>query len=182
MNDEEQSDEALFRLFRKGDDRAFETLYQRYRQTLYLFLLRSTQATGDADELYQDVWSRIISAAKPFDGGSFKAYVFRIARNLIIDRHRRANLTLVTDQGDLHEPVQPGKSVEEQMQDEECSERLKRHIGQLPFEQREVFLLKEEAGLTLVQIAAMIDAGRETVKSRMRYALKQLRQLLEDCL
>ncbi|MEW8497413.1 MAG: sigma-70 family RNA polymerase sigma factor, partial [Candidatus Thiodiazotropha taylori] len=96
MNDEEQSDEALFRLFRKGDDRAFETLYQRYRQTLYLFLLRSTQATGDADELYQDVWSRIISAAKPFDGGSFKAYAFRIARNLIIDRHRRANLTLVT--------------------------------------------------------------------------------------
>ncbi|MEW8207863.1 MAG: sigma factor-like helix-turn-helix DNA-binding protein [Candidatus Thiodiazotropha taylori] len=42
--------------------------------------------------------------------------------------------------------------------------------------------MKEEAGLTLVQIAAMIDAGRETVKSRMRYALKQLRQLLEDCL
>ncbi|MCG7983659.1 MAG: sigma-70 family RNA polymerase sigma factor [Candidatus Thiodiazotropha lotti] len=182
MSDKEQSDEALFRLFRKGDDRAFETLYQRYRQTLYLFLLRSTHCTGDADELYQDVWSRIISAAKPFDGGSFKAYAFRIARNLIIDRHRRAHLTLVTDQGELHEPVQPGKSVEEQMQDEECSERMKRHIGQLPIEQREVFLLKEEAGLTLAQIAAMIDTGRETVKSRMRYALKQLRQLLEECL
>ena len=182
MSDEEPSDEALFRLFRKGDDRAFETLYQRYRQTLYLFLLRSASSAGDADELYQDVWSRIITAGKQFDGGSFKAYAFRIARNLIIDRHRRGSLTLVTDLAAVHEPVQPGKSMEEQLQDEECSERMKRQIGQLPAEQREVFLLKEEAGLTLAQIAAMVDVGRETVKSRMRYALKQLRKLLEECL
>jgi RNA polymerase sigma-70 factor (ECF subfamily) len=182
MSDKAQSDEALFRLFRRGDDRAFEALYQRYRQSLYLFLLRSVNSQGDADELYQDVWSRIISASKHFDEGSFKAYAFRIARNLIIDRHRRNKLNLVTDSGELNEPVQPGKSVEEQLQDEECSERMKRHIGQLPLEQQEVFLLKEEAGLSLGQIAAMVDVGRETVKSRMRYALKQLRKLLEECL
>jgi RNA polymerase sigma-70 factor (ECF subfamily) len=181
MSDKAQSDESLFRLFRRGDDRAFETLYQRYRQTLYLFLLRSVSTPSDADELYQDVWSRVITASKPFDGGAFKAYLFRIARNLIIDRHRRSRLTLATELGEVTEPVQPGKSIEAQLQDQECSERMKHHISQLPIEQQEVFLLKEEAGLSLVQIAAMLDVGRETVKSRMRYALKQLRKLLEEC-
>ena len=182
MNREQQSDEALFRHFRRGDGRAFETLYERYRQSLYLFLLRSCAERADADELYQDTWSRIITAAKPFQQGSFKAYIFRIARNLLIDRHRRQHLRLVNDDETVAEVSDPGKSPDEQAQEQDCSDLLKRHLMDLPHEQREVFLLKEEAGLSLVQIASMIDAGRETVKSRLRYALKQLRNLLEECL
>jgi RNA polymerase sigma-70 factor (ECF subfamily) len=182
MSISEPSDETLFRLFRHGDQRAFERLYQRYRQTLYLYLLRSLKGQGDADEVYQDVWSRIISASHPFDGRSFKAYAFRIARNLMIDRHRRQPVRLVSDDGVLSELVQPGKSLEEQLQERDCGDRLKQHLADLPEAQREVFLLKEEAGLNLVQIASMVDAGRETVKSRLRYAIKQLRKLLEECL
>ncbi|MES9942415.1 MAG: sigma-70 family RNA polymerase sigma factor [Candidatus Thiodiazotropha sp. 6PLUC2] len=182
MSSSEQSDEALFRHFRNGDNGAFEVLYQRYRQTVYLFLLRSCSERGDAEEIYQDVWSRIITATKPFQEGAFKAYIFRIARNLLIDRHRRNHLTLVKDDQALAEVANPGKTLEDKIVDEDCSDRLKQHLTDLPAEQREVFLLKEEVGLSLVQIASMIDVGRETVKSRLRYALKQLRNLLEECL
>ncbi|MES9862616.1 MAG: sigma-70 family RNA polymerase sigma factor [Candidatus Thiodiazotropha sp. LLP2] len=182
MSSVEQSDEALFRHFRSGDNGAFEMLYQRYRQTVYLFLLRSCSEQGDAEEIYQDVWSRIITTTQPFQEGSFRAYIFRIARNLLIDRYRRNRLTIVKDDHALAEVADSGKTLEEKIEEQDCSDRLKQHLTNLPAEQREVFLLKEEAGLSLVQIASMIDVGRETVKSRLRYALKQLRNLLEECL
>lgn len=179
---EAMSDEALFRAYRQGDAAAFELLYRRYRQSLYLFLLRSCDSAADADELYQDAWSRVISAANPFGDGSFKAYLFRVARNLRIDRMRRDRLKPVSDDQALRRQVDPTASPEQLANDADCAERLKHGLAGLPGEQRDAFLLKEEGGFTLEQIAKLVDVGRETVKSRLRYALKQLRQLLEDCL
>ena len=179
---EEMSDEALFGAFRQGDAAAFDVLYRRYRQSLYLFLLRSEASQADAEELYQDAWSRVISAARPFTEGSFKAYLFRVARNLQIDRFRRSHLQLVTDESVLHAQSDPLGSPEQAAHDADCGERLSRGLGGLPPDQREAFLLKEEGGFSQEQIASMVNAGRETVKSRLRYAMKQLRKLLEDCL
>ena len=178
----EMDDEALFSAFRQGDAAAFDVLYRRYRQSLYLFLLRSADSRVDAEELYQDAWSRVISAAKPFVEGSFKAYLFRVARNLQIDRFRRVRLQIVDDEAVLNAQPDPSSSPDQAVHESDCGERLKRELSGLPSEQREVFLLKEEGGFTLEQIANMASVGRETVKSRLRYALKQLRKLLEDCL
>jgi RNA polymerase sigma-70 factor (ECF subfamily) len=179
---DEMSDEALFGAYSQGDAAAFDLLYRRYRQSLYLYLLRSVDSVADAEELYQDAWSRVISATKPFSEGSFKAYLFRIARNLQIDRFRRARLQLVNDDSALSSHSDPADTPEQVAQVSDCGERLKQELGELPPEQREAFLLKEEGGFTLEQIAALVSVGRETVKSRLRYALKQLRKLLEDCL
>lgn len=178
----EMSDEALFGAFCQGDATAFDVLYRRYRQSLYLFLLRAGDSRADAEELYQDAWSRVISAAKPFKEGSFKAYLFRVARNLQVDRFRRARLKIVDDEAALAAHEDTASAPDQAAHDADCGERLKRELSALPSEQREVFLLKEEGGFTLEQIAAMASVGRETVKSRLRYALKQLRKLLEDCL
>ncbi|MEL0583299.1 MAG: sigma-70 family RNA polymerase sigma factor [Candidatus Thiodiazotropha sp. (ex. Lucinoma kazani)] len=178
----EISDEELYRRYCRGDTQAFEQVYERYRQSLYLFLLRSCNTRADAEELYQEVWSRIIATAKPFKQGSFKAYIFQIARNLKIDRFRREHLRIVSDEVDMTTVQDPGKTPDGLLHDLDCSEMLKRHLVSLPHEQSEVFLLKEEAGLTLEQIATMISVGRETVKSRLRYALRQLRKLMEECL
>ena len=178
----EMSDEALFSAFRRGDATAFDVLYRRYRQSLYLFLLRSGDSRADAEELYQDAWSRVISASKPFNKGSFKAYLFRVARNLQIDRFRRARLQLVDDEAVLNGQADPAAAPDQAAHESDCGERLKRELTGLPSEQREAFLLKEEGGFTLEQIAALASVGRETVKSRLRYAMKQLRKLLEDCL
>jgi RNA polymerase sigma-70 factor (ECF subfamily) len=176
------TDEALFKRFRKGDAEAFETLYGRYRQSLYLFLLRRSDSAEDADELYQDAWSRVIAASKPFQEGSFKAYLFRIARNLQIDRYRRQHLLPVSDDEAVVQASDPTPTPDDRVNDLDCSERMKHQLAALPREQSEAFLLKEEGGFTLEQIAQMVQVGRETIKSRLRYALKQLRKVLEDCL
>ena len=179
---DEMTDEDLFQRFRKGDRVAFEDLYARYRKSLYLYLLRSSSTEAEADDLYQEAWSRVIHAQERFSSGSFKAWLFRIARNLQIDNYRRQRLHLVADAAELETLPDPQPAPDEISHSDDCGERLKQELQQLPPEQREAFLLKEESGLTLEQIAGMLGVGRETMKSRMRYALKRLRQMLEDCL
>jgi RNA polymerase sigma-70 factor (ECF subfamily) len=176
------TDEMLFSRYRRGDARAFERLYQRYRKTLFRYLVRSSSDASEAEDIYHDVWSRVIHASNPFTEGSFRAYLFQIARNVRIDRIRRQRMHLVTDEETLMAQPSAEPSVEERRHQQDCGERLLREVGQLPDEQRDAFLLKEDSGLTLEQIARLANVGRETIKSRLRYALKRLRAALEDCL
>jgi RNA polymerase sigma-70 factor (ECF subfamily) len=176
------SDETLFSRFLKGDISAFENLYSRYRESLYTYLLRSSGNHAEADDIYQDAWSRVIHANTPFTTGSFKAYIFKIARNLQIDNHRRSHLHLVGDNEQIEAVADSTPSIERLIDGEDCGERLLGEVAVLPMEQRDAFLLKEESGLSLEQIAAMLNVGHETIKSRLRYAMKRLREALEDCL
>jgi RNA polymerase sigma-70 factor (ECF subfamily) len=176
------TDEQLYKRFRRGDAQAFDVLYTRYRKSLYIYLLRSSPGPAEAEDLYQETWSRIIRSANPGGSGPFKALIFRIARNLQIDGYRRRTLHVVSDSENTKEPQSQAPDPVDRSIIDDCSELLKTELGQLPEEQREAFLLKEETGLTLEQIAEMINVGRETIKSRLRYALKRLRLALEDCL
>jgi len=176
------SDEVLFSRYRRGDVTAFEKLYQRYRQTLYRYLVRNCSDSSEAEDIYHDVWSKVIHAKNPFTDGSFQAYLFQIARNINIDRSRRNRLHIVTDEATLNEQPAADRPAEEQRHLQDCGERLVGELGRLPAEQRDAFLLKEESDLSLEQIARLVNVGRETIKSRLRYALKRLRDALEDCL
>jgi RNA polymerase sigma-70 factor (ECF subfamily) len=180
MND--PSDEDLYRHFRNGDAQAFESLYQRYRQPLFHFLLGSCRSVSDAEDLFQDLWDRIIHSKKGFTEGSFRAWIFRIARNLQIDAFRRSAVRPVSSDADVDALSAATPLPETRVHDEDCGQRMRQAIGQLSHEQREAFLLKEETGMPLGDIADMLCVGRETIKSRLRYALKRLRALLEDCL
>jgi len=176
------SDELLFDQFTKGDMTAFEHLYSRYRQSLYTFLLRSCSDHAEADDIYQDAWSRVIYATVPFTSGSFRAYIFKIARNLQIDSHRRSQIHLVDEHELLEDMADDKPNMARKLDGEDCGELLVSEVALLPGEQRDAFLLKEESGLTLEQIANMLEVGRETIKSRLRYAMKRLRAALEECL
>jgi len=176
------TDEQLFKRFRRGDAQAFEQLYTRYRKSLYIYLLRSSTGPAEAEDLYQETWSRVIRSQTPAGKGPFKALIFRIARNLQIDGYRRRTLHVVSDGDTSKELESQAPDPEDRSIIDDCGELLKTELGLLPEEQREAFLLKEETGLTLEQIAEMINVGRETIKSRLRYALKRLRLALEDCL
>lgn len=180
--DDAPTDEALFSRYRRGDVTAFEQLYQRYRQTLYRYLVRNCSDASEAEDIYHDVWSRVIHAKNPFTEGSFQAYLFQIARNISIDLGRRNRLQIVTDDTILDAQPSADRAVEDHRHLLDCGERLLDELGRLPGEQRDAFLLKEESDLTLEQIARLVDVGRETIKSRLRYALKRLREALEDCL
>ena len=178
------SDEALLSRYFGGELTAFETLYSRYRAPLYRFVLRTLRNGAEAEDLYHEVWSRIITTSQRFSDvtpGAFKAYLYQIARNLLIDRSRRATLQLV-ETDDPPEVASDAPTPDIQLHYDDCGERLLLAIDGLPAEQREAFLLKEESGLSLEQIAVMVSTGRETIKSRLRYAMKKLRELLEGCL
>jgi RNA polymerase sigma-70 factor, ECF subfamily len=175
------TDEQLMRRYRDGDLRAFDRLYERYRGPLYRYVRRLCGDGGSADELYQDVWMRLVAARQQWDATqAFSPWLYRIAHNRVVDHWRAAGRLLdeIEDADAL--PAQgPAQEVLAHLRD--CVERLLALLGGLPALQRSAFLLKEEAGLSLAQIAEVTGSERETVKSRLRYALRRLRAGLEGC-
>lgn len=179
MNDP-RSDDTLMLAYRDGDAAAFEVLYGRYRKPLYRYFY---YACGDrflADEFFQDVWSRIIQAKDRYKrGAGFKRYLFRIAHNRLVDHWRRAGRT--AEEGDEELERFPGPATEgpdSEAERDQLRNELINALRQLPPHQREAFLLQQEAGLSLEQIARRTAVGRETVKSRLRYAVNKLRTQL----
>jgi len=177
------TDEQLMLAFRDGDADAFDQLYARYRAPLYRYVLRLCNDPSAVEELYQDVWLRVVRSRTQWrQEASFRPWLFGIAHNRVTDlwrsTSRRATAQPLNGQ-DPADPVPPGPDIRIIIQD--CIERLKALLGRLPEAQRSAFLLKEEGGLTLEQIANCTGVGRETVKSRLRYALRSLRKGLEGC-
>jgi len=174
------SDETLMRRYQDGESSAFDTLYARYQGPLYRYFLRHCKDTSLADELYQDVWLRLIKARKQWKTDQpFSPWLFRIAHNRLVDHWRRhkADSDVLEEEQLQSDGLWPDAWVAIR----DCVERLFKLLGGLAEDQRNAFLLKEEAGLSLAQIAEVTGVGRETVKSRLRYAMKRLRGGLEDC-
>ena len=179
------SDAELMSAYAGGDAVAFDTLYYRHRDKLYRYMYRQLDSTAMVDELFQDVWSRVIRARDDFrDNSSFTAWLYRIAHNRLVDFFRAEGR-----KRELIEPLDDADEFANAVHREpqalainaELAQRLKELIGDLPPPQREAFLLKEEAGLSLQEIAEVTGSDRETVKSRLRYAVNKLRkQLLLD--
>lgn len=179
------SDEQLMLAYRGGDVAAFETLYKRYRGRMYRYLLRQCGSAGVAEELFQDVWMNLIRARERYEvKASFSTYVYQMAHNRLIDYYRKVSgkVPLSYDQdpeesqGWLVDDMQ--LSVEAQIDNGRQVEQLVQAIGDLPEAQREAFLLREEGGMSLDEIAQVTGVPREAVKSRLRYAVKKLRKKL----
>jgi RNA polymerase sigma-70 factor (ECF subfamily) len=174
------ADERLMQHYASGDMRAFEELYRRYRGPLYRYFRRQVSDPATANDLYQGSWEKIIGARHRYRAKApFRAWVFRIARNHLVDFYRRQRPTASLDQGgyfmDLPGPEPEPETVLEGADQER---RLRQAILNLSPEQRDALLLKLESGLALDEIATMTGVGRETVKSRLRYATAQLRKVL----
>lgn len=186
---DEMTDEALMLAYGGGDAAAFEALYRRWRSRLYRYLLRQCGAAGIADELFQDVWLKVVGARQGYEvAAKFSTWLFRIAHNRLIDHYRaqgRADLVSYDDDPDDAGQV-AALPAPARLQPEVLAERkalaqeLVRQIDALPEAQRETFLLSEEGELTLEEIAAATGVNRETAKSRLRYALGKLRLALKD--
>ena len=166
--------------FQAGDATAFETLYARHRGALYRYFTRQV-ARSTVDDLFQDVWLRVVKGqARYRPDAPFSAYLFRIAHNVLVDHYRRAGrLPELTSTEDLELP-DPGAGPERAFTHSELRAVISAALADLPAAQREAFLLHEEAGLTLEQIATVVGTGRETIKSRLRYALNRLRRELNE--
>lgn len=188
--DVERSDEALMLAYRDGDAQAFERLYQRHRSRLYRWLTQQCGSAGVAEELYQDIWLKVINARGNYEvSAKFTTWLYRIAHNRLVDHWRAGARTPSTvAAGDCEDEDDPldhvaGSAIDEPQNDVErrrLGEALTREIQALPVPQRETFLLAQETELTLEEIARVTGVNRETAKSRMRYALAKLREGLKD--
>ncbi len=167
--------------FQNGDTAAFETLYARYRGALYRYFVRQVVRSA-VDDLFQDVWLRVIKGqARYRPDAPFAAYLYRIAHNVLVDHYRREGRAPEFTSAEHLQLPNPGAGPERAFTQVEMRAAISRALSDLPAAQREAFLLHEEAGLTLEQIAAVVGTGRETIKSRLRYALNRLRRdLLEN--
>ena len=189
MQQDLRTDEALMLAYRDGDGAAFEALYGRWRGPLYRYFLRQCGHAGQADELFQDVFMRVIGAAADYEPTArFSTWLFRIAHNRLVDHWRKMGSEPVdplppSEDGDDCELDPPGpesSTPDRQAERRELGEALMAALNELPGVQREAFLLAEEGGLTLEEIASISGVGRETIKSRLRYATAKLRHKLES--
>ena len=182
----EVDDGELMLRYASGDLRAFEALYGRHRSPLYRYLARHTRDPEVANDIFQEVWSRVISSRSRYEPrAKFSTFLYRIAHNCFIDhcrraaaRHDRANVN--------HEDFDLEKALPAPLADlpdarAEHAQTLmcyRAALASLPSEQRDTFLLYEESGLTLEEIGSITGVSMETAKSRLRYALNKLRAAL----
>jgi RNA polymerase sigma-70 factor (ECF subfamily) len=202
-------DAQLMIRYAGGDVAAFETLYARYKGSLYRYFFRQCGNPDTADELFQDVWLRVIKARERDEPKSrFTTYIYQIAHSCLVDHFRKAGRSFTSGTGEPTADAIPSPVAEEtdpafasarwSLVDweqgpedsssgpegassvEQRAARLGSVLDGLPVEQREAFLLQEDAGLGLADIAAVTGSNAETVKSRLRYAVKKLRSTLGD--
>ncbi len=182
------NDENLMLKFaHNGDVSAFDVLYERHKAPLFRYILKQTRHNNAlTEELFQEVWSNLIRAREQYQPSArFSTYLFQIARNRIIDHTRRVSARPVSD------PEMDCEEIANASNDDpglhahtaNCIEQLQTHVSQLPNEQHETFILKHEGDHNLGHIADITGVTLETAKSRLRYAMKKLRELMpEECL
>ncbi len=188
----DSSDEQLIAAFNEGDAEAFAEILRRYRRPIFNFILRSVRNIEKAEDLQQEVFLRVVQRSDQFEGKSkFSTWLYTIARNLCIDmsrkmvhrRHASLDAPVRADEGSAP-LVDRIASTELETDRRATSNHLQSEIAHaveaLPDLQREVFVLRHVQGMSFKEIARVVDASENTVKSRMRYALTRLQQALAE--
>ncbi len=174
-------DGELMLAYAKGDSSAFETLYRKHKDALYRFFLRQSGNQALAEELYQDVWLRVINSRESYEQkAKFTTWLYRIAHNILVDHYRKPPSEKDDDYDAESIPDNAANDPEVILSGQEKIQRFRTQLENLPKEQLEVFLLKQETGLSMEEIALTIRESKETVKSRLRYAVKKLKQSLKN--
>lgn len=184
-----QTDEDLLRLYIDGNNSAFDVLLKRYESKVFTYLLYSVRTQELAEDLFQDVFIKIITTLrqkKYTEYGKFSSWVMRIAHNLVIDYFRQSknDNTVSNDEieFDLFANSSLGleESIEAQMIDKQTLEEVKGLIGLLPQGQRDVVLMRFYQDLSFKEIADMTGVSINTALGRMRYAIINLRKLAHE--
>ncbi len=176
------SDESLLAQYIEGDFTAFESLYKRHKGGVFRYLSRQLHNNNVIEDLFQEVWSKVITQADSFNANAkFSTWLYTIARHKLIDhvRHMKviSNVMEETQSDDLNavdnavDDATP-ESVHQQFAQAKAIENC---MQKLPVHQLDCFLLREETGLPVKDIANIVNAGLEATKSRLRNAYHSLK-------
>ena len=179
------SDEELMLSYQQGDAVAFEVLYERHKGGVFRYLMAKCHQQAIAEELFQDVWMKLVAARDRYEArAKFTTYLYQLAHNHFIDYYRKTRIDVFQQKGqdeDVEQLTANGQiQPDEQLEIQQQIEMLSELIDNLPDEQREAFMLREEVGLTVTEIAEVTGVNAEAAKSRLRYAVKKLRAGLRE--
>lgn len=182
------SDEELIVSYSKGNDLAFSVLLNKHKQSVYNYILYTVRDNGLAEDIFQDTFIKAIITIKQgkyVETGKFKAWVMRIAHNLIIDYFRQKKSESVISNDDyqvdlFNNPSLCEDNVETQMIKTQVINDVKKLIFHLPESQREVLEMRYYKDLSFKEIADITGVSINTALGRMRYAILNIRKMAAD--
>lgn len=188
MKIDKLSDQQLVQAFLTGDETCIETLINRHRTKVYTYILLTIKNQALAEDLFQETFIKVIQSLRNGryrDNGRFLSWVIRIAHNLIIDHFRKEKQMNAISNDDTEMDLFNSKklaedNVEQLMVSSQIRKDLKRLINELPDDQREVVLLRHFGGLSFKEIADHTGVSINTALGRMRYALINMRKIINE--
>lgn len=173
-------DSELAKAISAADSTAFKALYYRYYEPLYLFLWRRTQNRETSLDLVQELFVRVWNNRESLDAGqSLKAYLYKIAHNLLIDHFRKKGVEQSYFAADPPDETSATTTADDNF---ELRDNIEAAIDNLPSPVRKVFQMSRFDGLKYHEIAAALEISIKTVEARMSKALAMLRERLEPFL
>ena len=182
------SDQDLVKRFIQGDQTSIEVLINRHKSKVYTYIILIVKNQSLAEDIFQDTFIKVIKSLKEGkykDNGKFVSWVIRIAHNLTIDHFRREkqiNTYLNDDyEADIFNSRKLAENtIEDIMVENQIIKEVRLLIDELPEDQKQVILLRHYGGLSFKEIADQTDVSINTALGRMRYALINLRKLIEQ--
>ena len=182
------SDDRLLTLFEQGVNEAFDELLNRYKEKLYTYIYVLVQTREMAEDIFQDTFTRVIVTIKQKrynEKGRFQGFLYRVARNLIVDNYRQeqnAQFVNPTEAGydifNNRELCSP--SFEEEISGQQTIEDVRRLVGYLPESQREIIVMRFYRGMSFKEIADIKKISINTALGRVRYAILNMRKMAEQ--
>jgi RNA polymerase sigma factor (sigma-70 family) len=180
------SDKDLIAQYLKGDEAALNQLIKRHRQKVFTSILIMVKDKDISEDIFQDTFIKVVRTLRSGnynEEGKFLPWVVRIAHNLVIDHFRREKRTTMlrdTDEFSILStlPVYDD-NVEEKLIKDQIHADVRKLIEELPFEQKEVLIMRHYANMSFKDIADVTNVSINTSLGRMRYALINLRKLID---
>lgn len=188
MNLKKMNDQELLQAYSGGNEDAVTVLIERHRKRVYDYIRMMVKDADLADDLFQETFIKVLKSLREeryVDNGKFVAWVMRIAHNQIIDHFRRQKQQNNVSNDDvgydlLNNKKFSDKTIEEHMVSDQISEDIRRLVDFLPEEQREVVVMRHYNDLSFKEIADQTGVSINTALGRMRYALINLRKLINE--
>ena len=182
------TDEALVELYAHGNNSAFDVLLNRYKKSIHSYIFYLVRNQDLADDIFQDTFLKVIMTIKQgryTDNGKFKAWITRIAHNLIIDnfRQERNENTISNDEVEvdlLNDMRLCDTNIEDEMVQEQVYNDIKKLVYHLPENQREVLEMRFYQDMSFKEIADITGVSINTALGRMRYAILNMRRMADD--